>query len=485
IRTSFCVSYPKRIGCSYDENYAITDISSIGVQAQQTRVVTCVGDLDGEGRYLVDGFNTTYGYSIDGGTVFTAQTNSIIPLTGLAAGSYVITVTDEETNCTDTATLVIEEPTVAFAVSSLDVTDMSCQNGNIGAVRVNTVGGWGGNRYTLTQPDGTTRGPKNGPVFSNLSQDGTYQVSVTDANGCTVTDSFSLTRLDAPTLTLDLGASDLCYDNFNAATLVVNAASGAAPYQYRINGGPLGASNTFNGLTPGTYTIEVVDANDCRDTVTRTIEPQVVANATIIQELDCAGPPAQIQVDISNGYTSSGDYDIYEVSINGAPYTSNSNNITGNSFVYNVPNDGSISSDTTFQFLVTDSQGCTTETNVVTITPPETIAGSVVGTDTQCGDLTSGIVEVIADTTQGVPPYEYSNDGGVTFSSQNIFSGYGPGLQTGFVIRDSRGCVSPVYDVTIGSSTPLDATATATNAVCSAGTVQGSVSTTINNGTGP
>ena len=472
-------------GCSYDENYAITDISSIGVQAQQTRVVTCVGDSDGEGRYLVDGFNTTYSYSIDGGPVSTGQSSSIIPLTGLAAGSYVISVTDEETNCTDTATLVIEEPSTAFAISSLDVTDMSCQNGNIGAVRINTVGGWGGNRYTLTQPDGSTRGPKNGSTFSNLSQDGLYQVSVTDANGCTVTDSFTLTRLDAPTLTLDNGASDFCYDNFTAATLVVNAAGGLAPYQYRINGGTLGASNSFAGLTPGTYTIEVVDANDCRDTVTATIEPQVIANATTIQELDCAGPPGQIQVNISNGYTSSGNYDIYEVSINGAPYTSDNNNITGNSFVYSIPNDGSIITDTTFQFLVTDSRGCTTETNVVTISPPETIAGSVVGTDTQCGDNTSGIVELIPDTTQGVPPYEFSNDNGATFSTQNIFSGYGPGTHGGFVIRDSRGCVSPAYSVTIAASAPLDATVTPTDAVCSAGSVNGSISTTINNGVAP
>ncbi|SHG20556.1 T9SS type B sorting domain-containing protein [Flagellimonas flava] len=472
-------------GCSYDENYAITDISSIGVQAQQTRVVTCVGDSDGEGRYLVDGFNTTYSYSIDGGTLFTAQNSGIIPVTGLAAGNYVITVTDEETSCTDTATLTIEEPSTAFAVSSLDVTNMSCQNGNIGAVRVNTVGGWGGNRYTLTQPDASTRGPQNSSVFSNLSQDGLYQVSVTDANGCTVTDSFTLTSLQAPSLALDLGASDLCYDNFTAATLVVNATLGAAPYQYRINGGALGVSNTFSGLTPGTYTIEVVDANDCRDTVTQTIEPQVVANATTIQELDCAGPPAQIQVNISNGYTSGGDYDIYEVSINGAPYTSDNNNITGNSFVYNIPNDGSITSDTTYQFLVTDSQGCTTESNVVTITPPETIAGSVVGTDTQCGDNTSGIVELIPDTTQGVPPYEFSNDNGATFTTQNIFSGYGPGTHGGFVIRDSRGCVSPPYDVTIGGSAALDATATPSPAVCSAGSVLGSISTTINNGIAP
>lgn len=472
-------------GCSYDENYAITDISSIGVQAQQTKVVTCVGDSDGEGRFLVDGFNSTYSYSIDGGTVFTGQSNSIIELTGLSAGSYVISVTDEETNCTDTSTLVIEEPSTAFVVSGLDVTDMSCQNGNIGSVRINTVGGWGGNRYTLTQPDGSTRGPKNGSTFSNLSQDGTYQVSVTDANGCTVTDSFTLTRLDTPTLTLDSGASDFCYDNFTAATLAVNASGGLAPYQYRINGGVLGGSNSFTGLTPGTYTIEVVDANDCRDTVTATIEPQVMANATIIQELDCAGPPGQIQVNISNGYTSGGNYDIYEVSINGAPYTSDNNNITGNSFVYSVPNDGSIITDTTFRFLITDSRGCTTETNVVTISPPETIAGSAVATDTQCGDNTSGIVTLIPDTSQGIPPYEFSNDGGTTFSTQNIFSGYGPGTHGGFVIRDSRGCVSPPYTVTIGTSDPLDATATPTDAICSSGTVNGSILATINNGVAP
>lgn len=472
-------------GCSYDENYAITDISSIGVQAQQTKVVTCVGDSDGEGRFLVDGFNSTYSYSIDGGSVFTGQSNSIVSLTGLSAGSYVISVTDEETNCTDTSTLVIEEPSTAFDISSLDVTAMSCQNGNTGAVRINTVGGWGGNRYTLTQPDGSTRGPKNGSTFSNLSQDGTYQVSVTDANGCTVTDSFILTRLDAPTLTLDNGALDFCYDNFTAATLVVNASGGLAPYQYRINGGVLGGSNNFSGLTPGTYTIEVVDANDCRDTVTAAIEPQVMANATIIQELDCAGPPGQIQVNIGNGYTSGGNYDIYEVSINGAPYTSDNNNITGNSFVYSVPNDGSIITDTTFRFLITDSRGCTTETNVVTISPPETIAGSAVATDTQCGDNTSGIVTLIPDTSQGIPPYEFSNDGGATFSTQNIFSGYGPGTHGGFVIRDSRGCVSPAYNVTIGTSDPLDTTATPTDAVCSSGAVNGSISATINNGAAP
>ena len=233
----------------------------------------------------MDGFDTTYRYQIDAGPVFNGQSGGIINVTGLTAGSYTITVTDEDTNCSDTATLVIQEPAVAFAISSLDVTAMSCQNNNVGSVRINTVGGWGGNRYTLTQPNGIDRGPKNGRTFSNLTQSGLYQVSVTDANGCTVIDSFTLTPLTSPTLTLDNAASDFCYDNIDAATLAVNAAGGLPPYQFRVNGGPSGGASTFNNLTPGIYNIEVIDANDCRDNVTYTIEPEITATGSIIRPL--------------------------------------------------------------------------------------------------------------------------------------------------------------------------------------------------------
>ncbi|MEZ2416072.1 T9SS type B sorting domain-containing protein [Muriicola sp. E247] len=461
-------------GCSYDEVFAITDISSISVQAQATRVVTCVGDNDGEGRFLVDGFATTYSYSIDAGPLNTGESNGIISLTGLSAGSYVINVTDEDTNCTDTATLVIEEPAVAFAISSLNVTPMSCQNGNIGSVTINTVGGWGGNRYTLTQPDLSIRGPKNGNTFSNLSLDGLYQVSVTDANGCTITDSFTLTSLAAPTLTIDNGATDYCYDNTDAATIAVNAAGGLPPYQYRINGGLWVGGSTFNNLTPGTYTVEVNDANDCRDSVTLNIADEISATAVTITELNCGGPDAQIQVTITDGYPSGGDYDIYEVSVDGAAYTSNSNNITGNSFVYSIPNDGSITTDTTFQFLVSDSRGCTTETNVVTISPPESIVGVATATDTSCGD-DNGIITLTADTNFGVPPYEFSDDNGTTYGAQNVFSGFAPGTYNTFMIRDSRGCTTPLLSATINASAAIDATVVANDAVCAAPTVEGSI----------
>ncbi|MEO0527122.1 MAG: SprB repeat-containing protein, partial [Bacteroidota bacterium] len=471
--------------CSYEENFAITDISSIAATAQQTQVVRCVGENNGEGRFLVDGFDTTYSYQIDAGPVITGETAGIIPLTGLTVGSYTITVTDEDTNCTDTATLVIQEPSVALAISSLNVTDMSCQNGNVGSVTVNVVGGWGGYRYTLDRPAPLPDlGPKNGRTFSNLTAGGLYTVTVEDANGCTVTDTFTLTPLDSPVLTIDTAASDYCYDNTDFATIAVNATLGVAPYQFRINGGPLGGSSTFNNLTPGTYNIEVIDVNDCRDDVTVTIEPEITANASIITQLNCGGPDARIRVNINNGYPSGGDYNFYEVSVNGGAYTSTMTNITGNSFIFNIPNDGSITADTTFQFLVTDSRDCPTETNVVIISPPETIAGTAVGTDTVCGDATTGTVTVTADTTQGVPPYEFSNDGGTTFGTQNVFTGYAPGTYNDFMVRDSRGCTSPILSATIGASLAVDADVSPVDAVCTATVIEGAINVnSVANGT--
>ena len=471
-------------GCSYDENFAITDISSIRAQSQQIQPITCFGDTNGEGRFIVDSFDTTYSYSIDGGTTFTGQTNNEIIVTGLGAGTYVLSVTDEGTNCTTTNSLVIEGPAAPFAIDSLSVNAMSCQNGNVGSVTVNTSGGWGGNRYVLTQPDGTTRGPRSGRTFSNLTQEGTYTVTATDLNGCTQTDTFSLTALDVPVLTVDNAASDYCYDAFDAATLVVNATAGVAPYQFRINNGVFGASNSFTGLTPGNYTIEVADANDCRDTVSITIAPQINANATIQRELACSGPDGEIRVVISDGYPAGSNYDSYEVSINGGAYAA-AVAISGNSFIYNVPNDGSITTSTSYRFRVSDSRGCANETNEVIINPQETIAGSAVVTDTQCGDMTSGVVTLVPDTTQGIPPYEFSNDGGTTFGTQNTFAGYAAGTYNNFFIRDSRGCVSPAISATVANSTPLDVNAVFNPATCSASGTFGSIDVTTNNGTAP
>src|SRR5690606_40377343 len=77
---------------------------------------------------------------------------SPIVLTGLAAGTYTILVIDTTTNCEATATVTVEAPTSALSISTT-VSPITC-NGD-GQVVINSTGGWGGNTYSITLPDGT------------------------------------------------------------------------------------------------------------------------------------------------------------------------------------------------------------------------------------------------------------------------------------------------------------------------------------------
>ncbi len=471
-------------GCSYEESYTVDNISSIRVSAQTLSEVICVGESNGTGRFVVDGFAGTYNYQIDANPVVTNQTDNLISLTGLTAGSYTITVTDNDTNCVDSATLTIAEPSAPLSLNPI-YTEMSCQNNNRGAINANASGGWGGNRYSLVRADGSIiAGPRSNPNFTGLtSTTETYFVRVEDNLGCVVTSSpgKTFTALEFPTISL--GTSDFCFDSTDAASLSVVATGGDGIYEYRINGGPWGPSPSFSGLAPDTYTIEVRDGNECPASITRTIEPQLTTNITIVRELECTltgTRDARIRVNISDGYTP---YLNYEVSFNGAPY-SGTTAITGNSFVFDTPNDG------TYQFRVSDSgtdgsgASCTTETNEVVIAPIESIVASAVPTDPRCGDPNTGVVELVPDTSVGIPPYEYSTDN-VNYGSQPIFGNLAPGNYT-YYVRDSRGCFVPV-PFTIGpAGPPLDATVAITDATCSPGGTFGEIDVTgITDGTAP
>lgn len=455
-------------GCSYNESFAITSISSIRATTQLISNVTCFGDSDGQGRFIIDGFATTYRYQINGGTMVTGQTSNMVTLTGLASGSYVIAVTDDQTNCTDTATLTIAQPTTALAIAPI-VTPMSCQNNNRGAVNSNASGGWGSYQYTLTRPSGAPLGPQSNPNFTGLTAAGSYTITVRDGGGCTASSSFTLTPLSAPTLVLD-PASDLCFDSFDAATLSVIASGGVGPYQYRINSGSWGAISTFSGLNPANYTIEVRDANDCRATVSRTIRPQTTTTVLIQKELTCSLVPgagdAEIRVNIANGNTP---YANYAVNFNGGGY-GGTTGIAGTSFVYTTGAAG------TYRFRITDNLGCIVETNEVVISPLATIAATATVTPPRCGDPSTGIVELIPDATVGIPPYQYSTDD-ITYTNQAVYANLSPGNYT-YYVRDSRGCEVAV-PFTVGPPTPgVDATVVPSDAVCTAGVANGSIAVT-------
>ena len=446
--------------CTYSESYTINPLPALTVVGQSISDVTCFGDLDGSVQFTVSG-STGFQYSINGGAS-TAGT-SPVTLTGLAAGTYTIVVTDTTTNCDATATLTVAGPTSALGISTT-VSPITC-NGS-GQVVINATGGWGGNTYSITLPDGTVIPAQASNTFVNLTQTGTYIATVIDSHGCTVDTTFDLVVPTSPSATI-AATSDYCYDATNAASLEVSASGGQPPYQYSINGALYTSNNVFNNLVPGTYTITVRDAYGCTFTLpAETIAAQLTVNTVVTKDLDCtASPDAVITGTISGGYAPF----TYEVSINGGAFTSLGT--TGSPFTYTSATDG------TFQFQITDAQGCTALSSVTTIdaiTLPEILSV----TQTQpilCSGDSNAAIDVVINTTVGEPVYVinvYNTTTGTDYGTQT--SGLTAGSYT-ITLTDNNSCTD-TETIVIAEPSPIVVNYHSVDITCSpSGVSQGSV----------
>jgi len=454
--------------CTYTESYTPRLISTIRVRVKSGgNTQICDGATDGSAAFIVDGFENSYQYRINSDPLVTGQSSDEVAISGLAAGTYTITVTDETTGCSEMASITVSEPANPLTLTG-DVTPMTCANGNIGRVVAQPTGGWGTNTYTLVYPGGTTVGPKSGPTFSNLSLPGAYTLSATDVEGCTASYTFNLSTLSTPTITLD-PSSDLCYSSASDATIVVTSTAGTASistHQYSINGGTPQVSGSFPNVSPGTYTIEVEDGSGCTDTIDVTIRPQLRVNTSIVSEILCSGFDGRIAVQASGGYLANATPKSYEVS--------NDNGFTfdapvafvANTFFYDTNVSGN------YIFRISDNEGCTAVSSPIYLAPPVNIdPATAIINPISCGNTSNGAVTIIPDASSGIPPYEISFNGS-PFSSQTVYSNLTTGSYS-YVVRDSRECVTILANAVIGAdTTPTpDTTISQIQATCSAGTI--------------
>ncbi|WP_082041785.1 SprB repeat-containing protein [Lacinutrix sp. Hel_I_90] len=448
--------------CTYSESYTITALPALTVVGQNLNDITCFGASDGSIQFTVSG-STGFNYTLNGGAS-TAGTSPLV-LTGLGAGSYTIVVTDTATNCDATATLTVNAPPAALAMTTT-VSPITCLDN--GSVVINATGGWGSNMYSLTLPDSSTLGPQTSNTFVNLTQVGTYIATVVDANGCTVTDTFDLTAPTGPVASISV-TSDLCYDTTNGATLEVTASGGVAPYEYNINGGAFQSSNIFTNVVPGTYTIIVRDAYGCEVTLTsQTIAPQLTLTTVLTKDLDCtASPDAVITGTITGGYAPF----TYAVSINSGGYTSLGT--TGSPFTYTASTAG------TYQFEVTDAEGCIAESGITTIAAITSPTATATPVAPLCFNGTNGEVQLFASGGSGGYTFSFNGSG---FTTQSLYTNLSGNVSYSYQVQDSNACLSPVYTISLTNPTEVEAAATIpTNTTCSATTV---ITVTATGGTG-
>src|SRR5207244_1272537 len=150
----------------------------------------------------------------------------------------------------------------AVAANGSNVSNVSCNGGGNGSVTVAANGGIPGYNYAWSPAGGNSLTANNLPA-------GTYTVTVTDNNGCSITSTAVITE---PTL-LVANSSQLtslsCFGGSNASA--VAAGNGGTP-AYNYSWSPAGGNSaTANNLSAGNYTVAVTDANGCAVTTTVTI----------------------------------------------------------------------------------------------------------------------------------------------------------------------------------------------------------------------
>ena len=407
----------------------------------------------------------TLAYSIDNGLTFV---NSPV-FTGLTAGNYDVVV--QYTIGTDVCisppqTITINSATAINGTATL-TTPYTCTTD--GVITVSGVsGGTAPYAYSI---DGINFQP--GFTFSGLT-DGIYTITIRDANNCTfLTAPITIDPLDPPT--------DLAFSNTPltcpaiTSDVTLTTTGGTTPLEYQIIAPAVSAtgyqaSNVFVGLAPDTYTFRVRDANDCVYTESFTITPlpPLTLNTVITKDLDCTASPDGIITGTISGGTAPFTY---QVSFNGGTYGS-STAVTGTSFAHNAPTDG------TYQFLVTDSNGCTVESGVQTINAPILVTASDTLANPTCNGYSDGSIRLTALTGQG--PFTYSIDGGTTFVSSNVFGGLVAGTYN-YIVRDSKSC-DATGTANLVDPLPIDATITRNPIQCLPINDPGSLDVVINSG---
>ncbi len=230
-------------GCHLYDSIQITQPTAINIAAVVDSA-QCYGSATGSVTTNVTGGTPGYTYLWSN-----AVTNSSI--TSEDAGDYTVTATDN-VGCTASASFVIGQPSRIFTTMLFD--EPTCYGAGNGSVSV--VAEQGVLPYTYnwsTTPAQTTASA------AQLTA-GSYTVTVTDANGCTITASETLIQPDSIAVSTNVQAAK-CF-NTASGGVIANVVGGTGPYIYELNG-VLQSSDTFIGLVPGAYLLLVTDLNGC------------------------------------------------------------------------------------------------------------------------------------------------------------------------------------------------------------------------------
>lgn len=395
----------------------------------------------------VGGFNNIAVGTSPYGNSATTATLTITGATATMSGYlYRCVVTG---NC-GTATSNNGTLTISNITSTGTQVDVLCNGSATGSATVVPSGGIVPYTYNWTLGGGTTA------TASNLAAN-TYTVTITDNIACQATRSFTITQ-PATAVTATTSQTNVSCNGGNDGTATVTASAGTPGYTYLWSPGGSTAA-TATGLTQGTYTCTIKDANLCQITRNVTVtEPAVLAATTSQTDLLCNGA-----TNGSAGVTPTGGT---------PPYTYSWS--PGGATTATIANIGQ----GTYTCIIKDSKNCQIVRNITLTQPAAALTAITSKTDVSCNGGSNGTATITA--SGGTAPYTYlwTPSGGTGATA----SGLPQGTYT-CTIKDNNLC-QITRNVTITEPAALGATTSQTDVLCN-GATTGVGTVTASGGTPP
>lgn len=320
--TTYTCSYTKT-GCS-NNGYGTVTVNPLP-SVSCAPISICVG---ASGTLTASGAST---YSWAPGIGLSATTGSTVTANPAATTTYTITGVSSA-GCANTTTVTVTVNPLPSV--SLSPTNVLCAGGCNGTVT--SSGGVGGDTYLWS---GTPSGQGTSTII-NLCP-GTYNLTVTNAGGCSATTSATITEPAALAGTITSQINVSCFGGGDGA-VTLTATGGTSPYTYSIDGGSYQAGNIFTNMAAGVHTAVVLDANGCTAAI-----PVILSQPSLVNAIAgpgqniCAGTATTINA-IASGGTP--------------PYSYNWNDGTSNYPVQNYTTTPAAS--TSFTLTATDANGC-------------------------------------------------------------------------------------------------------------------------------
>lgn len=338
---NYIVQVVDAAGCTAFSQFTINEPDSLLFSLPFVLSPGCFNSCDGLAVAIVIEGSLPYQFSWnDPSSQTTAQASS------LCSGNYVVTVTDGN-GCSTQQNVTVPAPD-SILVSFIPV-DASCSTVNDGSIDATVSGGAGGFTFSWTGPNNFVANTED----LNSIFPGTYSLTVTDANGCTFTDSVVVGAI----LVVDANAGNDTTTCSGGSGVVLTGSGGVTYEWFDLAGTSLGTGSnlTVNPIGGVQSYVLVANNNGCidRDTVQVTVNTLPTVNA---------GPDRDILVGQST-------------SIGGNPTTSGNNTVVwtpntdlNNPLAFNPTASPSVT--TTYVVEVTDPNGCRiTDTMIVNVFP--------------------------------------------------------------------------------------------------------------------